>query len=585
MTSTAHPFGVAPAGAVRSRTNLRPGLCRVPTIRRARPPASASRPSASASRSVERLPRVGRGVAGDLGDPAQPVAHGVGVHEQQPGGRLQRRGLLQERRQRLDQRRARRRAAAGRSPAPAAGGPASSPASARSGSRSSASTGRGASGQAGAAQQPGHGGRGAVAGRQQVGHRRADDHRAGRRTARPVAGGAHRVDVRRRGSRPAGRPARRSARRGARRRAARRISSTTASGSASGVLPDDDDDRVVAAPARAPRPGTAASRRPRRAAARRRPATRAGRPTRRGPRPPARRPGRRRTRSRGSSAAPPRARSASSPGAICSICSSTTAMTTRTSSTVCCRVTDRVSSRGAVPNTSALIACGASGLAEPLDEGRDAGLGDQVDPGPVLRRHRAVPRQHLVHPRDRGGGERAHAALEAAHGGRGAPRHRGQLVVARATSPTGRPVVGTPTWTPSTPCAGSPSCSSGPARRPTGSGLPRPPPTPLAALPADEVAARAGGRHAHRAQGRRPEDRRGRRAGRGRRVPDYLATLEAAADGPVTDGGAALRAAAARRPAHPLRLVRRRQPDRGDGPRPRATSATSTSCSPTTRRG
>ena len=49
------------------------------------------------------------------------------------------------------------------------------------------------------------------------------------------------------------------------------------------------------------------------------------------------------------------------PGAICSICSSTTAMTTRTSSTVCCRVTERVSSRGAVPNTSALIACGASG--------------------------------------------------------------------------------------------------------------------------------------------------------------------------------------------------------------------------------
>ena len=43
-----------------------------------------------------------------------------------------------------------------------------------------------------------------------------------------------------------------------------------------------------------------------------------------------------------------------------------------------------------------------------------------------------------------------------------------------------------------------------------------------------------------------------------------------AADGPVTAGGAALRAAAARRPAHPLGLVRRRQPDRGDGPdRPR----------------
>ena len=43
------------------------------------------------------------------------------------------------------------------------------------------------------------------------------------------------------------------------------------------------------------------------------------------------------------------------------ICSSTTAITTRTSSTVCCRVTDRVSSRGAVPNTSALIAWAASG--------------------------------------------------------------------------------------------------------------------------------------------------------------------------------------------------------------------------------
>ncbi len=52
----------------------------------------------------------------------------------------------------------------------------------------------------------------------------------------------------------------------------------------------------------------------------------------------------------------------SSPGAAsASIRSSTTAMVIRTISTVCCSVTARASSRGAVPNTSALIVCGASG--------------------------------------------------------------------------------------------------------------------------------------------------------------------------------------------------------------------------------
>ena len=93
-----------------------------------------------------RVARDGRREAGDVGDPAQPVAHGVGVHEQLAGGALERPGALEVRRERLDQRRVlgeqaqvdvvdepadrrrrRRRArarAAGRTRAPGAGRPA-----------------------------------------------------------------------------------------------------------------------------------------------------------------------------------------------------------------------------------------------------------------------------------------------------------------------------------------------------------------------------------------------------------------------------------------------------------------------------
>ena len=64
----------------------------------------------------------------------------------------------------------------------------------------------------------------------------------------------------------------------------------------------------------------------------------------------------------------------------------------------------------------------------------------------------------------------------------------------------------------------------------------------LAALPADEVDQRAGPAPSpsSRASVRRPP--RWRRRPCRARCPDYLATLEAAADGPVTAGGAALRA-------------------------------------------
>src|SRR5215470_8798979 len=47
-----------------------------------------------------------RGESGQLGHPAQPVAYGVGVDEQQPGRRLQREPLLQVGRDGFDERRA-----------------------------------------------------------------------------------------------------------------------------------------------------------------------------------------------------------------------------------------------------------------------------------------------------------------------------------------------------------------------------------------------------------------------------------------------------------------------------------------------
>ncbi len=55
-------------------------------------------------------------------------------------------------------------------------------------------------------------------------------------------------------------------------------------------------------------------------------------------------------------------------------------------------------------------------LAVPLGERGDTGLGDQADPGPVLRRHPPVPAELVVHPGDRGGGELAGGLLQPLEG-------------------------------------------------------------------------------------------------------------------------------------------------------------------------
>ena len=64
----------------------------------------------------------------------------------------------------------------------------------------------------------------------------------------------------------------------------------------------------------------------------------------------------------------------------------------------------------------------------------------------------------------------------------------------------------------------------------------------LAALPDDEVAARAAGGTLTELKGVGPKTAAVAAQAAAGAVPDYLATLEAAADGPVTAGGAALRA-------------------------------------------
>ena len=85
-------------------------------------------------------------------------------------------------------------------------------------------------------------------------------------------------------------------------------------------------------------------------------------------------------------------------------------------------------------------------------------------------------------------------------------------------------------------------------------------------LPADEVAARGRGRHAHRAARHRRQlgagDRR-RGARRGARAAGRARGASTPARWPP--GGARAAGRAARRPALPLRLVRRRLADRGDG--------------------
>ena len=143
---------------------------------------------------------------------------------------------------------------------------------------------------------------------------------------------------------------------------------------------------------RARRPGTRTARRPRRGARRSRRATRAGRPRRRASRRPGRRPGRWRRRSRGRSAAAPRA-----PGRVL------------LADGLDHVLLDHLDGRpdhlhglaqrdrpGQLARRRAehVRGDGRRGVRvpEPLGEGGDAGLGDQPDPGTVLRWQPPVPR-------------------------------------------------------------------------------------------------------------------------------------------------------------------------------------------------
>ena len=77
--------------------------------------------------------------------------------------------------------------------------------------------------------------------------------------------------------------------------------------------------------------------------------------------------------------------------------SSTTSTVTRMSCSVCCRLTERSSSRGAAPKTSAAIHGVDLGSSYQLDERRDAGLGDEPDgasagPAACRRTRAACPR-------------------------------------------------------------------------------------------------------------------------------------------------------------------------------------------------
>ena len=92
-------------------------------------------------------------------------------------------------------------------------------------------------------------------------------------------------------------------------------------------------------------------------------------------------------------------------------------------------------------------------------------------------------------------------------------------------------------------------------------------------------------RHPGVPQGHRPEDRAGRARGAGRagaRLPGE--TGARAGCDPAAAGRGAAAGAAARGLSSALRLVGRRQPDRGDGPYGGARSGTSGPCSPITHR-
>ena len=348
----------------------------------------------------EGLPGVRRGVAADLGDPAQPVPHGVGVHEQRPRGGLQRRGLLEEGRQRSRAGRSRSTAAAGRSPAPAAPGPARrrraparaagrrpapggarparparrsspataaaalSPAASRSGTAGPTTTGPGPNC---GDQQPGGPDRVDVAaedGDQPVALHAGEDVEVGRAGHPPdLVDHRFRLGVRR--------------------------------------VPDHDDHRVVAAPAQRRGPG---------------PQRVVGLAAQQG------------VDDQGLQPGVPGAAGLGRLGVDLGGGEGDLAGVAQH------RLADDVLVAGGdlldllldhgdhhADQLDGLLQGDRAGqlarrgaedvgadrlrgvrLAEPLDERGDAGLGDQVDPGPVLRRHRAVPGQHLVHARDRG---------------------------------------------------------------------------------------------------------------------------------------------------------------------------------------
>ena len=303
----------------------------------------------------------------EVAHPFEPVPHGVGVDEQHPGGGFQGGGLFQIRRDGFQQRRARGLQRPVDLAPPVAPCAASSPASARSGSSSAARTGRGASGQAPAARSADR-----AAWAEMPADRRSS-------TTGPITSGpgpnslaSARVAVSGSSAPPMITTSRSDCTPVSTVSRARRAGSVHGVGDQRGVLAhvvpvvqrlrghaDHDHQARGAVPAQGRRAG-AHARRParRRASARRRPAPPAARPRRRAARRPARRPARWRRRSRGSSAACPRAAPPAPrrPAAIWPMPSSTTSMVVRTSCTVCRRVTERVSSRGAVPKTSALIA-------------------------------------------------------------------------------------------------------------------------------------------------------------------------------------------------------------------------------------
>ena len=79
--------------------------------------------------------------------------------------------------------------------------------------------------------------------------------------------------------------------------------------------------------------------------------------------------------------------------------------------------------------------CLVAAVAQPGDERRDARLGDQADPGPVLRRERAVPLVRRLHPPRRGRRELTGGPLDPLQGGGrradASGRHTGSLFVCR----------------------------------------------------------------------------------------------------------------------------------------------------------